>query len=180
MRNPPPGTRHRTEQLPWPAPRSTALAPSPPRPPTRCPEPAYQPSSAPCHRAQARPTNAGRRTAAAASATTRAHHRPAVPANTRANVPAGTDGPRHMIISPTTAQARDITICPGGTASCGQRPAKPLATAAFQLDALLGDPDEVRARLSQDIPLRRYGEPAEFGQAAAFVLSPRRPTSPAR
>jgi 3-oxoacyl-[acyl-carrier protein] reductase len=26
--------------------------------------------------------------------------------------------------------------------------------------------------LSQDIPLRRYGEPAEFGQAAAFILSP--------
>jgi 3-oxoacyl-[acyl-carrier protein] reductase len=41
-----------------------------------------------------------------------------------------------------------------------------------QLDALLGDPDEVRARQSQTIPLRRYGEPAEFGQAAAFVLSP--------
>ena len=41
-----------------------------------------------------------------------------------------------------------------------------------QLDALLGDPDEVRARVSQNIPLRRYGEPAEFGQTAAFVLSP--------
>ena len=41
-----------------------------------------------------------------------------------------------------------------------------------ELDALAGDPDEVRARLSRSIPLRRYGEPAEFGQAAAFVLSP--------
>ena len=41
-----------------------------------------------------------------------------------------------------------------------------------QLDALLGDPDEVRACVSQTIPLRRYGEPAEFGQTAAFVLSP--------
>ena len=41
-----------------------------------------------------------------------------------------------------------------------------------QLNALLGDPNEVRARLSQDIPRRRYGEPAEFGQAAAFILSP--------
>jgi 3-oxoacyl-[acyl-carrier protein] reductase len=40
-----------------------------------------------------------------------------------------------------------------------------------QLDALAGDPDEVRARLSGNIPLRRYGEPAEFGRAAAFVLS---------
>ncbi|HLN70770.1 MAG TPA: SDR family oxidoreductase, partial [Streptosporangiaceae bacterium] len=35
-----------------------------------------------------------------------------------------------------------------------------------------GDPDEVRARLSEHIPLRRYGEPEEFGRAAAFLLSP--------
>ncbi len=28
------------------------------------------------------------------------------------------------------------------------------------------------ARLTQNIPLRRYGEPAEFGRAAAFLLSP--------
>jgi 3-oxoacyl-[acyl-carrier protein] reductase len=41
-----------------------------------------------------------------------------------------------------------------------------------QLDALSGDPDAVRARKSQDIPLRRYGEPEEFGRLAAFVLSP--------
>jgi 3-oxoacyl-[acyl-carrier protein] reductase len=41
-----------------------------------------------------------------------------------------------------------------------------------QLDALQGDPDEVRARRSASIPLRRYGEPEEFGQAAAFLLSP--------
>ena len=40
------------------------------------------------------------------------------------------------------------------------------------LDALRGDPDEVRARLSEHIPWRRYGEPEEFGWAAAFVLSP--------
>ena len=36
------------------------------------------------------------------------------------------------------------------------------------------------SRLSEHIPLRRYGEPEEFGWAAAFVLSPPRPTSPAR
>jgi 3-oxoacyl-[acyl-carrier protein] reductase len=35
-----------------------------------------------------------------------------------------------------------------------------------------GDLDEVRARLSKHIPLRRYGEPEEFGRAAAFLLSP--------
>jgi 3-oxoacyl-[acyl-carrier protein] reductase len=28
------------------------------------------------------------------------------------------------------------------------------------------------ARKSQEIPLRRYGEPAEFGRLAAFLLSP--------
>ena len=41
-----------------------------------------------------------------------------------------------------------------------------------QLDALSGDPDDVRARKSEDIPLRRYGEPEEFGRVAAFLLSP--------
>ena len=41
-----------------------------------------------------------------------------------------------------------------------------------EFDALTGDPDEVRARESQRIPLRRYGEPEEFGRAAAFLLSP--------
>jgi 3-oxoacyl-[acyl-carrier protein] reductase len=30
----------------------------------------------------------------------------------------------------------------------------------------------VRARRSADIPLRRYGEPEEFGRVAAFLLSP--------
>jgi 3-oxoacyl-[acyl-carrier protein] reductase len=41
-----------------------------------------------------------------------------------------------------------------------------------ELDARRGDPDEVRASLSRGIPLRRYGEPEEFGRVAAFVLSP--------
>ena len=30
----------------------------------------------------------------------------------------------------------------------------------------------MRARRSEDIPLRRYGEPEEFGRVAAFLLSP--------
>jgi 3-oxoacyl-[acyl-carrier protein] reductase len=41
-----------------------------------------------------------------------------------------------------------------------------------ELDTRRGDPDEIRAANSQTIPLRRYGEPAEFGRVAAFVLSP--------
>jgi 3-oxoacyl-[acyl-carrier protein] reductase len=40
------------------------------------------------------------------------------------------------------------------------------------LDAEVGEPDMVRAEQSEKIPLRRYGEPLEFGRAAAFLLSP--------
>ena len=56
----------------------------------------------------------------------------------------------------------------------GQRGCCPSGSAnrVRELDALRGDLDEVRARLSEHIPLRRYGEPEEFGWAAAFVLSP--------
>lgn len=41
-----------------------------------------------------------------------------------------------------------------------------------ELDALRGDPDQVRERQSAQIPLRRYGDPAELGRVAAFLLSP--------
>ncbi len=41
-----------------------------------------------------------------------------------------------------------------------------------ELDSLGGDPDQAQARQSERIPLRRYGEPEEFGRAAAFLLSP--------
>ncbi|MGQ0630682.1 MAG: SDR family oxidoreductase [Sporichthyaceae bacterium] len=41
-----------------------------------------------------------------------------------------------------------------------------------ELDGLTGDAEASRARHSQAIPLRRYGEPAEFGRVAAFLLSP--------
>jgi 3-oxoacyl-[acyl-carrier protein] reductase len=40
------------------------------------------------------------------------------------------------------------------------------------LDAELGAPELIRAEQSAKIPLRRYGEPAEFGRVAAFLLSP--------
>jgi 3-oxoacyl-[acyl-carrier protein] reductase len=40
------------------------------------------------------------------------------------------------------------------------------------LDAEVGDPQAVRIEQSQKIPLRRYGEPEEFGRIAAFLLSP--------
>jgi 3-oxoacyl-[acyl-carrier protein] reductase len=41
-----------------------------------------------------------------------------------------------------------------------------------EVDALSGDPEQVRAELSARIPLRRYADPEEFGRVAAFVLSP--------
>jgi 3-oxoacyl-[acyl-carrier protein] reductase len=44
--------------------------------------------------------------------------------------------------------------------------------ATDRLAELDGPDPTVRARIEQTVPLRRSGEPAEFGRAAAFVLSP--------
>lgn len=41
-----------------------------------------------------------------------------------------------------------------------------------QLESLAPDPDQVRRHFTEAIPLRRYGDPAEFGAMAAFLLSP--------
>ena len=41
-----------------------------------------------------------------------------------------------------------------------------------ELDASTGDPEAARAKAITTIPLGRYGEPAEFAAAAAFLLSP--------
>lgn len=41
-----------------------------------------------------------------------------------------------------------------------------------ELDASTGDPGAARAAAEKAIPLGRYGEPEEFGRAAAFLLSP--------
>jgi len=61
---------------------------------------------------------------------------------------------------------------PTGIRVNGLLPVRIATDRVRELDALRGDPDEVRARLSERIPLRRYGEQEEFGRAAAFVLSP--------
>jgi 3-oxoacyl-[acyl-carrier protein] reductase len=61
---------------------------------------------------------------------------------------------------------------PSGVRVNGVLPVRVATDRVRELDALRGDPDEVRARLSQQIPLRRYGEPEEFGRVAAFLLSP--------
>jgi len=41
-----------------------------------------------------------------------------------------------------------------------------------ELDARHGDPEAAKAASLRTIPLGRYGEPSEFGRAAAFLLSP--------
>jgi len=61
---------------------------------------------------------------------------------------------------------------PCGVRVNGILPARIATERVRRLDALSGDPDEVRARRSAEIPLRRYGEPEEFGRLAAFLLSP--------
>ena len=61
---------------------------------------------------------------------------------------------------------------PAGIRINGLLPVRIATDRVRELDALRGDPDEERARQSARIPLRRYGEPEEFGRAAAFLLSP--------
>lgn len=61
---------------------------------------------------------------------------------------------------------------PAGIRVNGLLPGR-IATGRTQaLDASSGDADAARARSEAAIPLRRYGDPAEFGHVAAFVLSP--------
>ena len=61
---------------------------------------------------------------------------------------------------------------PSGIRLNGMLPVRIATDRVRELDALKGDPDQVRARQSELIPLRRYGEPEEFGRVAAFLLSP--------
>lgn len=61
---------------------------------------------------------------------------------------------------------------PAGTRINGLLPVRIATERVREIDSLSGDPDEVRARKSLQIPLRRYGEPNEFGRVAAFLLSP--------
>jgi 3-oxoacyl-[acyl-carrier protein] reductase len=62
---------------------------------------------------------------------------------------------------------------PRGVRVNGLLPGRIATDRMRELDGLgTGDAEGTRARNSQAIPLRRYGEPAEFGRAAAFLLSP--------
>ena len=61
---------------------------------------------------------------------------------------------------------------PRGVRVVGLLPGRILTDRNVQLLAASGDPERARAEAEAQIPLRRLGEPAEFGRVAAFVLSP--------
>jgi 3-oxoacyl-[acyl-carrier protein] reductase len=63
-------------------------------------------------------------------------------------------------------------VGPRGVRVVGLLPGRVATDRVAELDALSGDAAAARERNAATIPLRRYGEPAEFGRTAAFLLSP--------
>jgi 3-oxoacyl-[acyl-carrier protein] reductase len=63
-------------------------------------------------------------------------------------------------------------LAPRGIRVNGLLPGSIATERRFALDASVGAPDAIRRRNEASIPLGRYGEPAEFGRVAAFLLSP--------
>jgi 3-oxoacyl-[acyl-carrier protein] reductase len=61
---------------------------------------------------------------------------------------------------------------PRGIRVNGLLPGRVATERVAELDAAGGDPEAARAAALATIPLGRYGEPSEFGRAAAFLLSP--------
>lgn len=61
---------------------------------------------------------------------------------------------------------------PQGTRVIGLMPGAIETERAMYLNSLKQDPDAARAEAEAAIPLRRYGQPEEFGRVAAFLLSP--------
>jgi 3-oxoacyl-[acyl-carrier protein] reductase len=61
---------------------------------------------------------------------------------------------------------------PRGVRVNGLLPGRIATERVAELDALQPDPVAAKAGAAQRIPLRRDGEPSEFGRAAAFLLSP--------
>ncbi|MGS2619186.1 SDR family oxidoreductase [Micromonospora sp. LZ34] len=70
--------------------------------------------------------------------------------------------------------AKDIAdeYGPRGVRVVGLLPGRIMTDRNRELFAATGDADRARAEAEAAIPLRRVGEPAEFGRVAAFVLSP--------
>jgi 3-oxoacyl-[acyl-carrier protein] reductase len=61
---------------------------------------------------------------------------------------------------------------PRGVRVNGLLPGRLATDRLRELDDATEDPEATRRRLEETIPLRRYGDPAEFGRVAAFLLSP--------
>jgi 3-oxoacyl-[acyl-carrier protein] reductase len=61
---------------------------------------------------------------------------------------------------------------PRGVRVNGLLPGRVGTERVAELDASTGDAAAAKARTVAQIPLGRYGEPEEFGRAAAFLLSP--------
>jgi len=61
---------------------------------------------------------------------------------------------------------------PRGVRVNGLLPGRVGTERVAELDASSGDPQAAKEAALRTIPLGRYGEPAEFGRAAAFLLSP--------
>lgn len=61
---------------------------------------------------------------------------------------------------------------PRGIRVVGLLPARIDTDRVRELDAMSADPEATRTANESRIPLRRYGNPEEFGRAAAFLLSP--------
>jgi 3-oxoacyl-[acyl-carrier protein] reductase len=70
--------------------------------------------------------------------------------------------------------AKDMAdeLGPRGIRVVSLLPGRVLTDRNKELFAASGDPARARAEAEAEIPLRRLGEPAEFGRVAAFVLSP--------
>ncbi|BCL12776.1 SDR family oxidoreductase [Micromonospora sagamiensis] len=61
---------------------------------------------------------------------------------------------------------------PRGVRVVGLLPGRIMTDRNRQLLAASGDAERARAEAEAGIPLRRFGDPVEFGRVAAFVLSP--------
>lgn len=70
------------------------------------------------------------------------------------------------------AKSLSDELGPQGIRVVGLLPARIDTDRVRELDALSGDAEAARTANESRIPLRRYGMPEEFGNAAAFLLSP--------
>ncbi|WP_030337291.1 SDR family oxidoreductase [Micromonospora parva] len=70
--------------------------------------------------------------------------------------------------------AKDIAddYGPRGVRVVGLLPGRIMTDRNRELFGATGDPERARAEAEAGIPLRRIGDPAEFGRVAAFALSP--------